>query len=192
MDIFGKREANEERSNFMIYHACIHPHGKYSIKFWDVMPVNQVLLYLVDAVIISGEKWEYYFMVNQIIQINHGKCISHSLFLTLYSGNWYLYKFMKTISENKKKIFGKVDTKKERRMNLIPARIGIYSIIIFVFCAILQFFVHLVPFFDNESKALTLAMINDVFYCFVAPTLILYGMPGVWRHLNSVNPFGSL
>ena len=97
---------------------------------------------------------------------------------------------MKTISENKKKIFGKVDTKRERRINLIPAKIGIYSIIIFIVCYIIQFFVHLLPVFDNASKALSIAMINDSFYCFLAPMLILYGMPGVWRHLSSVNPFG--
>ena len=76
-----------------------------------------------------------------------------------------------------------LDVKKERRRNLIPAKIGVYSIMIFVFSGFLNGLAHSIPFLDNGSRALVSAIFNDVYYCVLGPALVLYGVPSLRRNL---------
>lgn len=86
-------------------------------------------------------------------------------------------------------VFPNLDVKKERRKNLIPAKIGVYSILILVFFAFLNGLAHSIPFLDNETRLLVSAIFNDAYYCVLAPALILYGVPSLRRNLHSYVPF---
>ena len=76
-----------------------------------------------------------------------------------------------------------LDVKKERRKNLIPAKIGVYSLMILVFFGFLNGLAHSIPFLDNGSRALVSAIFNDVYYCVLGPALVLYGVPSIRRNL---------
>ena len=82
-----------------------------------------------------------------------------------------------------------LDVKKERRRNLIPAKIGFYSIMIFVFFGFLNGLAHSIPFLDNGTRALYSAIFNDAYYCVLAPALVLYGVPSLRRNLSNYIPF---
>ena len=86
-------------------------------------------------------------------------------------------------------VLNNLDVKKERRRNLIPAKIGFYSIMIFVFFGFLNGLAHSVPFLDNGTRALYSAIFNDAYYCVLAPALILYGVPSLRRNLSNYIPF---
>ena len=60
LSILGK--TGEERSNFLLYQACIAPEHDFSVIFVSVMPINQVLLYSADCVIILGNGYLYRFL----------------------------------------------------------------------------------------------------------------------------------
>ena len=80
----------------------------------------------------------------------------------------------------------KINVGKERMTNLIPARIGVYSFFIFIFCGIITVVTHSVPFSDNATKALIAAFVNDAYFCLLAPSLILYGVPSTRKKLTSI------
>ena len=82
-----------------------------------------------------------------------------------------------------------LDVKKERRRNVIPARIGVYSIMLFCCSVFLNGLAHSIPFLDNETRLLVSAIFNDAYYCVVAPALILYGVPSLRRNLSNYIPF---
>ena len=84
-----------------------------------------------------------------------------------------------------------MDVKKERRRNLVPAKIGVYSLVILVFFGFLFGIVHSIPFLDNESRAILAAIFNDAYYCVLAPSLVLYGVPSLRRNLFNYLPFNS-
>ena len=79
----------------------------------------------------------------------------------------------------------KLDVKKERRNNLIPAKIGFYTI----------FNVFLVGFIDGvaygitelnlEERVLWVAVTNDTNIAIIAPATVLYGMPSVSRSIRN-------
>ena len=82
-----------------------------------------------------------------------------------------------------------LDVKKERRRNLVPAKIGVYSFMILVFFFLVTAGSHSIPFLDNGSRALLAAIFNDAYYCVLAPALVLYGVPSLQRNLYSYVPF---
>ena len=82
-----------------------------------------------------------------------------------------------------------MDVKKERRRNLVPAKIGVYSFMILVFFFFVTGTVFSIPFLDNGSRALLAAIFNDAYYCVLAPALVLYGVPSLQRNLYSYVPF---
>ena len=82
-----------------------------------------------------------------------------------------------------------LDQKKERRRNLIPAKIGFYSIGILVFFCFLNGLAYSIPLLDNESRALVTAIFNDAYYCMLGPALILYGVPSLRRNRFNYLPF---
>ena len=77
-----------------------------------------------------------------------------------------------------------LDVKKERRRNLIPARIGIYALIILVFFTLLHYITYSMPV-DNDTRALLNAIVDDAYLCIVAPTIVLYGIPSVGRNMRA-------
>ena len=57
---YGKSET--ERLPFLLYHACIQPLDHWSLPIFNLMPVNQILLYIVEFVWISGNLYLYKYL----------------------------------------------------------------------------------------------------------------------------------
>ena len=74
-------------------------------------------------------------------------------------------------------------------MNLVTAKIGVYSFMILVFFFMVTITVFSIPFLDNGSRAILAAIFNDAYYCVLAPALVLYGVPSLRRNLSSYLPF---
>ena len=70
-----------ERSQFVLYRACIDPGSDFSIPVIHVAPLSQLLLYVVDLIIIFGNLFLSRFLERQrvnntgIIQINLPKVL---------------------------------------------------------------------------------------------------------------------
>ena len=67
---------------------------------------------------------------------------------------------------------------------MIPARIGIYALIILVFFTLLHYITYSMPV-DNDTRALLNAIVDDAYLCIVAPTIVLYGIPSVGRNMRA-------
>ena len=132
------------------------------------MPVNQLLLFVVDMVIIFGNLYLYKYL--QLDTERREKGV-----LTILYG--YLIIFLSIVVQN-------LDVKKERRRNLIPARIGIYAIFILIFFILFHYITYSIEM-NNCHRALLHAIASDAYYCIVAPTIVLYSIPSVVRNIKA-------
>ena len=132
------------------------------------MPVNQLLLFVVDMVIIFGNLYLYKFL--QLDTERREKGVLKILF-------GYLINFLSIVVQN-------LDVKKERRRNLIPAKIGIYAIFILIFFILFHYITYSIEM-NNCHRALLHAIASDAYYCIVAPTIVLYSIPSVVRNIKA-------
>ena len=146
----------------------------WSTPVFQILPLNLLLLLLVDAGIIIGNLYLYRFLTKHTEERTKSKSE---------------FDIRCCILKRRVLVLPNLDVKKERRKNLIPAKIGVYSILILVFFAFLNGLAHSIPFLDNETRLLLCAIFNDAYYCVLAPALILYGVPSLRRNLSSYVPF---
>ena len=132
------------------------------------MPVNQLLLFVVDMVIIFGNLYLYKFLQLDTERREKG------VLTILYA---YLINFLSIVVQN-------LDVKKERRRNLIPAKIGIYAIFILIFFILFHYITYSIEM-NNCHRALLHAIASDAYYCIVAPTIVLYSIPSVVRNIKT-------
>ena len=149
------------------------------------MPINLFLLLSVDVWIIFGNLYLYKFLTKHTEQRTKGKVLIN----TNMSLNFWMVGLLKFESFCFVLVLHNLDVKKERRRNLIPAKIGVYSIMFLVFFGFLNGLAHSIPFLDNGSRALVSAIFNDAYYCVLAPALVLYGVPSLRRNLSNYIPF---
>ena len=57
---YGK--SGPERLQLLLYQACIQPLNFWSTSMFTVMPVNQIMIYLVEIVWITGNLYLYRFL----------------------------------------------------------------------------------------------------------------------------------
>ena len=133
------------------------------------MPVNQLLLFVVDMVIIFGNLYLYKFL--QLDTERREKGVLKILF-----GNLIIFFFIIVVQN--------LDVKKERRRNLIPAKIGIYAIFILIFFILFHYITYSIEM-NNCHRALLHAIASDAYYCIVAPTIVLYSIPSVVRNIKA-------
>ena len=62
MVLEAKGKTGRDRSKFLIYQACVAPQSDYSIFFMEVMPINQFILYINNAIIVLGNWYLYRFL----------------------------------------------------------------------------------------------------------------------------------
>ena len=79
----------------------------------------------------------------------------------------------------------KLDVKKERRNNLIPAKIGFYTIFNVFLVGFIDGVAYSVTELNLEERVLWVAVTNDINITIVAPATVLYGMPGVFRSIRN-------
>ena len=135
------------------------------------MPVNQFLLFVVDMVIIFGNLYLYKFLQLDTERREKG------VLTILYGYYGYLIIFLSIVVQN-------LDVKKERRRNLIPAKIGIYAIFILIFFILFHYITYSIEM-NNCHRALLHAIASDAYYCIVAPTIVLYSIPSVVRNIKA-------
>ena len=72
-----------------------------------------------------------------------------------------------------------------RRNNLIPAKIGVYTIFVLILFILLDAFAYSISAVNVEKRVFFIAFSNDVLYAIVAPVMALYGMPGVMGNIRN-------
>ena len=115
--------------------------------------------------------------------------------------NIYLYRFLRYEKEVIKKplakkylnrthegrVTGKLksesDQKRERKRNLVPAKTGIYILILTVIYSI----IHAVSYFsfsDSGTREYFLSLAVDLLSCIIAPGIIVFQAPTITRKIN--------
>ena len=74
-----------------------------------------------------------------------------------------------------------LDVKKDRRNNLVPAKVGIYTIFVFILFLFLDSIAYSMTDVNVEKRVFFIAFANDVIYSIAAPAMALYAMPGVLK-----------
>ena len=62
MVVEAKGKTGRDRSKFLVYQACVAPQSEYSVFFVEVMPINQFILYINNAIIVLGNWYLYRFL----------------------------------------------------------------------------------------------------------------------------------
>ena len=117
--------------------------------------------------------------------------------------NIYLYRFLRYEQEETKKYLdheyfnrtheGKVtgklksesDQKKERKRNLVPAKTGLYLLILMGIYTV----IHTVSYsyiFDSGTREYFLSLAIDLLSCLIAPGIIVFQAPTITRKMNNV------
>lgn len=101
-------------------------------------------------------------------------------FVTIY-GNLYLYRFLKTQTNNN---FAVKDHNTKKSRNVIPAKVGMLNAIALVGIYIVYIVIYSVPNgnminFDTGTRSYILTVFNDLFPCFIAPGLLIFNAPTI-------------
>ena len=114
--IYDQKETGINRLRLVLYHACMDPLSQFRVPLITVMPVSQITLYIMNIVNIACNFYLYRFLEVQR-KTNSGEGLQNSLSLTSSVCSAI------TVS----------DVRKERKRNLLPAWVGIYGILVFLF-----------------------------------------------------------
>ena len=81
--------------------------------------------------------------------------------------------------------------KKDRQRNLLPAKTGIFILIISFFVSIIYFVLYgMMQNVDVYTRSYYLGFINDFFPCFISPIIVVFEAPVIRRKIN--NSFSML
>jgi len=97
--------------------------------------------------------------------------------------NFYLYRFLEEKRKNNTAL-NETDMRKERTRNLLPAKVGVYGIIIFVAHFVLWQLAFALKNLDSSERAVMVAVSTDFYYCLYCPALTLYACPAVRRNFR--------
>ena len=109
-------------------------------------------------------------------------------FVSIY-GNLYLYRFLKTQTDNNFAV--KNNVKKSRNRNVIPAKVGMVNAIALVGIYIVYIVIYSVPNgnminFDTGTRSYILNVFNDLFPCFIAPGLLIFNAPTIRQTFQQI------
>ena len=120
--------------------------------------------------------------------------------------NTYLYRFLKTQTENNIAL-KETDQKKNRKRNFVPASLGIVHIFLLVLSysgamktrflnfdsdtdMVIKFSVYIMMYMmfelDTGSRAYILAVYSDLYPAIISPSAILYGAPTIRRKISAL------
>lgn len=112
------------------------------------------------------------------------------IYIIIHS-NLFLYKFLMNQADKRNlAMINKVDRKRDRKRNFVPAQTGILMIFIVmvsvifyaVTYSITSVLIHIK--LDAGTRAYLLALYNDLYPCLLSPLIVLFGAPTVRRQLN--------
>ena len=153
----------------LLYQACIDPASHYSIPFYTLLPFQVIMTYIY---IIFGAYNNIYLY--RFLRFKK-EVIKHSL----------AQKYLNRIHEGKVtgKLKSESDLKRERKRNLVPAKTGIYIVILIGIYSI----IHTVSYFsfsDSGTREYFLSLAVDLLSCIIAPGIIVFQAPTITRKMN--------
>ena len=138
----------------LLYQACIDPTSHYSIPFYTLLPFQVIMTYIYLGFAAYNNIYLYRFLRygNELIKHSYDKT--------------YLTR------THEGKVTGKLksesDQKRERKRNLVPAKTGIYVLILTGIYSI----IHTVSYFsfsDSGTREYFLSLAVDLLSCIIAP-----------------------
>ena len=131
------------------------------------MPINQLIIYTIDVVIISSNIFLSRFLYQQTSN-NSGQVMS----------DWSV-----NINTALHTALNASDCKKNRKKNFVPASVGILAMVLLsVYTSIAAFLIYQSEDYDNGTRAFIWNALNDFFFCLLSPMVLLYGAPSVrWK-----------
>ena len=125
-----------ERCPLMLYKACLDPYSQYSLPLYNLLPLHHGQCQPSDQ---PGE-------TNSMFSV----LLMFYYFSIIYS-NFFLYKYLATMTENNKAI-KETDKKKDRKRNFIPARASIMCAVVMVISYILFALLYSIPVKDTSDE----------------------------------------
>ena len=101
--------------------------------------------------------------------------------------NIWLYKYLQYNTRNNSAL-GPLDKKADRKRNLYPAWIGIFTLFACVFCYIFYIITYSFPshILDNSTKAFMNALLSDSIFCIITPGIIMWGSQTGKRRIQKI------
>lgn len=87
------------------------------------------------------------------------------------------------------KLKSEYDRKRDRKRNLVPAKTGIYILILMVIYTIISSVLY-ISFSDLGTRAYILSLAFDFLSCIIVPGLVVFQAPLIKRKMNKI--FSSL
>ena len=91
--------------------------------------------------------------------------------------------FRKQEDKSRNLIKSELHRKKDRQRNLLPAKTGILLLVL-VFFSTLAYSVSYGLNLDVYTRSFYLALVNDLFPCFISPMVVLFEAPVIRRRIN--------
>ena len=85
--------------------------------------------------------------------------------------------------EQKVIIKSESDIKRDRKRNLVPAKTGIYVLILLIIYTIIPSVLY-IPFSDLGSRAYFMSLAFDILSCIIFPIIIVFQAPLIRRKIN--------
>ena len=85
--------------------------------------------------------------------------------------------------EQKVIIKSESDIKRDRKRNLVPAKTGIYVLILLIIYTIIPSVLY-IPFSDLGSRAYFMSLAFDILSCIICPIIIVFQAPLIRRKIN--------
>ena len=150
-----------QRTQWMIYEACIDPENTYCTHIWRIIPFSQVIfiffiLLIIQLKMLNVESlWPGHLYIlyphhpakNVIFMLNlFGQVLINVWTIVAIMSNIYLWIYLRSLSLHSIAlkevlqqrililchIYLKVDKKKCRKRNLVPARVGFLQMMIYI------------------------------------------------------------
>ena len=152
----------------LLYQACLDPNSDYSIPFYTLLPFNVTMTYIYILTGAYNNLYLYRFLRYNFLKI----------YLRLFS----------VFHRNKEgdvrvKLKSEYDKKRDRKRNLVPAKTGIYILILLVIYTIISC-VSYISFSDLGTRAYFMSLAFDILSCIIAPGLIVFQAPSIRRKMN--------
>ena len=87
------------------------------------------------------------------------------------------------------KLKSEYDRKRDRKRNLVPAKTGIYILILMIIYTIISYVLY-ISFSDLGTRAYILSLAFDFLSCIIVPGLVVFQAPLIKRKMNKI--FSSL
>ena len=115
------------------------------------------------------------------------------IIIFISTGSWGIFKsfllilylsiYRKREGDAQVKLKSESDIKRDRKRNLVPAKTGIYILILMVVYTIISCILY-ISFSDIGTRAYIMSLAFDILSCIIVPGLIVFQAPSIRRKMN--------